>query len=85
MERHEREHLNALTAKVALLERQLAALYQHLGLTPPTEPAPLDAIAEQLRQGNKIEAIALYRRQHGCDLSTAKAAVDQLAAQLGFV
>lgn len=85
MERHEREHLNALTAKVAVLERQLAALYKHLGLTPPTDAPPLDAVAELLRTGNKLEAIAVYRRQTGCDLATAKAAVDQLAAQLGFV
>ena len=85
MERHEREHLNALTTKVALLEHQLAALYKHLGLTPPTEAPPLDAVAELLRAGNKIEAIKVYRQQTGCDLATARAAVDQLAAQLGFV
>ncbi len=85
MERHEREHLNALSLRVAQLEQQLAAVYQHLGLTLPTQPSPLDAVAEQLRLGNKIEAIAIYRRQMNCDLATAKNAVDQLAAQLGFV
>jgi ribosomal protein L7/L12 len=85
VERAEREHLNALTTKVALLERQLAALYKHLGLTPPADAPPLDAVAELLRMGNKLEAIKVYRQQMDCDLATAKAAVDQLAAQLGFV
>lgn len=45
----------------------------------------LDAVAELLRMGNKLEAIDVYRQQMNCDLATAKAAVDQLAAQLGFV
>lgn len=85
MERHEREQLTTLTAKVALLERRLAALYKHLDLTPPSEVSPLDAVAELVRTGNKLEAIKVYRQQTGCDLATAKAAIDQLAAQLGFV
>ncbi|MBL0215911.1 MAG: hypothetical protein IPQ07_18780 [Myxococcales bacterium] len=85
LERDERAHLNQLTQKVALLERQLAALYQHLNLTPPTGAPPLDEVAQLLRAGNKLEAVKKYREQMNCDLATAKAAVDQLAAQLGFV
>jgi ribosomal protein L7/L12 len=34
----------------------------------------------QLRAGNKIEAIRIYRQIHGSDLVTAKAAVERLAA-----
>lgn len=46
--------------------------------------SPLDAVAPLLRAGNRPEAIELYRERTGCDLATAEAAVDQLAAQLGF-
>jgi hypothetical protein len=37
-------------------------------------------VTAQLRAGNKIEAIRIYRQLHGCDLATAKAAVERLAA-----
>ncbi|MBA3464105.1 MAG: hypothetical protein H0T46_29390 [Deltaproteobacteria bacterium] len=84
LERDEREHLNFLTQKVATLEQQLAALYKHLGLTPPPPAPSLDEIAALIRSGNTLEAIKAYRAQTGSDLATAKAAVDQLAAQLGF-
>lgn len=84
MERSEREQLNNLTQKVATLEQQLAALYKHLGLTPPPPAPSLDQVAELIRSGNMLEAIKAYRQQTGSDLATAKAAVDQLAAQLGF-
>ncbi len=84
MDRHEREYLDALTARVALLERQLAALYEHLHLTPASGAPPLDAVAELLRAGNQLEAIELYRQYMDCDLATARAAVEQLGAQLGF-
>ena len=45
----------------------------------------LDAVAELLRAGNKLEAVEVYRQEMSCDRATAQAAVDQLAAQLGFV
>ena len=40
----------------------------------------LAQIVEQMRAGNKIEAIRIYRGSYGVDLHTAKTAVENLAA-----
>lgn len=40
-----------------------------------------DAIEEQLLEGNKIEAIKLYREQTGCDLKEAKDEVEAYEAE----
>lgn len=83
MEKHELERMNRLARKVHVLEQQLAHLYRHLGLTYQPD-ADLDAVGQAIAAGNMIEAIKLYRANTGVDLATAKAAVDALAAQLGF-
>jgi ribosomal protein L7/L12 len=43
-------------------------------------PADIDSL---LRAGRKIEAIKLYRAQHGVDLKAAKDAIDARSRQLG--
>jgi hypothetical protein len=56
-------------------------------------PAPLatassgvpSGVLDALRQGNKIEAIKLYRKQTGLGLKEAKDAVEALAARHGIV
>jgi ribosomal protein L7/L12 len=56
------------------------------GVAPsaPPEPRASDAaaIADLVRAGDKIEAIKLYRKVYGVDLTEAKQAVDRLAAIL---
>ena len=37
-----------------------------------------DEILNALRQGNKIEAIKMYRERYGVDLTTAKEAVEEM-------
>jgi hypothetical protein len=43
-------------------------------------PADIDGL---LRAGRKIEAIKLYRAQHGVDLKAAKDAIDARSRELG--
>ncbi|HEY7636219.1 MAG TPA: hypothetical protein VH763_11770 [Gemmatimonadales bacterium] len=43
-------------------------------------PADIDGL---LKAGRKIEAIKLYRAQHGVDLKTAKDAIDIRSRELG--
>ena len=42
--------------------------------------ADMDTIKEALDQGGKIKAIKLYRECTGCDLASAKSAVERIAA-----
>lgn len=42
----------------------------------------LEAIAELIRAGKKIEAVKNYRKHFGTDLKTSKEAVDELTAEL---
>jgi ribosomal protein L7/L12 len=44
------------------------------------QPGDIDGL---LRAGRKIEAIKLYRAQHGVDLKAAKDAVEARARELG--
>jgi ribosomal protein L7/L12 len=81
---NETERFNILAQRVMQLEQQLAHLYRHLGIAmPPGEP--LGEIASMIAAGNKIGAIAKYRELRGGGLTEAKAAVDDIAARLGFV
>jgi ribosomal protein L7/L12 len=81
---HETERFNLLAQRVMQLEQQLAQIYRHLGLPlPPAEP--LGEIAALIAAGKKVEAIAKYRELRGGGLAEAKAAVDDIAARLGFV
>jgi hypothetical protein len=46
------------------------------------QPDPTSAIKETILAGNKIEAIKLYREQHGVGLAEAKEAVEKLEVEL---
>ena len=80
----ETERFNLLAQRVMQLEQQLAHLYKHLGIAPP-QNEPLGEIAALIASGNKIAAISKYRELRGGGLAEAKAAVDDIAARLGFV
>jgi ribosomal protein L7/L12 len=68
--------------RLARIERQLALILQHLEIEEP-EP-PLAAVIGELEQGNKIEAIKVYRAQTGAGLAEAKSAVDVIARERGL-
>jgi ribosomal protein L7/L12 len=77
--------------RIARLEGQVAALYQHLGLSSPdiADAAPDDvpglppllkqSFYDAIRSGNKIEAIKIYRQASGLGLKEAKDVVEGIA------
>jgi ribosomal protein L7/L12 len=76
--------ISALQLKVGELERKVDFLMQHLRLQyrdTPLNGAQTDAL-HWLRQGNKIEAIKVYRQATGLGLKEAKDAIDALEQQL---
>lgn len=79
------EDLRALRKRVIHLEGQVAFLYKHLGVTFVPEPAPDDdpGVIEQIKKGNIIEAIKLYRQVNDAGLAEAKAAVEAIQMRLG--
>lgn len=83
MDTHELARMNQLSARVFHLEQQLQVLYRHLGIQY-SDPASLDDVGAALSQGNKLEAIKLYREKTGTGLAEAKAAVENLARKLGL-
>lgn len=83
MDTHELKRMNQLSARVFHLEQQLQLLYRHLGIQY-SAPESLDDVGAALSQGNKLEAIKLYREQTGVGLAEAKAAVDDLERKLGL-
>jgi ribosomal protein L7/L12 len=68
--------IQELKQRIEKLENQMAFIFKNLQITYPDEVNP--KILELLRQGKKIEAITLYRRETGVDLSRAKAFVEEL-------
>lgn len=83
MDEHQR--IVALEFQVGQLQRKLKFVLDHLGLTyaenvlAPAEQAAMD----QLRHGNKIEAIKVYQRLSGLGLKESKDAVERLESSLG--
>lgn len=78
------ERLSQLALKVGELERQLAYVMHKLNLqyqAAPLSTAQTEAL-QWLRQGNKIEAIKVYRQHTGTGLKEAKDAIDALERQL---
>jgi hypothetical protein len=63
-------------ARLALVERKLDAVLDHLGVDLP-EPH-LERVEDLLGQGRTIQAIKAYREATGADLRDAKEAVDRL-------
>ena len=77
--------LAALQLKVAELERKLNYVLDQLKLNyqeQPLNPA-LNAAADLLRGGNKLEAIKAYQKLAGVGLKEAKEAVETLEQSLG--
>ena len=75
-----------LRTRVARLEGQLEALYQHLGLSFDDSQSLLnedDPVIDVLRTGNLLEAIKVYRQIHNVGLTEAKTAVENLKAGMG--
>ena len=74
----------ALEMTVAELQRKLDFVMSHLGLQAPqpAEPPGMSAVAALLREGNKIEAINVYRQITGAGLRDAKMAVEELEARM---
>ena len=78
-----------LSARVALLEQQVAYLANHLGLTGPQQGQTSErlvvngvvlsqAAIDAIRSGRKIEAIKIVRQETGLGLAEAKSLVDEL-------
>jgi len=77
--------LSELPARVARLEAQIEALYQHLGLNFDDSQSLADEdgpVIDVLRTGNMIEAIKVYRQIHNVGLVEAKSAVENLNARI---
>jgi ribosomal protein L7/L12 len=65
--------------RLALVERKLDAVLDHLGVEVP-EPH-MERVAALLGQGKTIQAIKAYREATGADLREAKEAVDRLGGR----
>lgn len=65
--------------RLALVERKLDAVLDHLGVEVP-EPH-MEQVAALLGQGKTIQAIKAYREATGADLREAKEAVDRLGGR----
>src|SRR5438876_97583 len=65
-------------ARLARLERKVDMLLQRAGITydPKSQVSP--EVLEALRQGNKIQAIKLYREATGVGLKEAKDFVEEI-------
>ncbi|MFC4145283.1 hypothetical protein ACFO0M_03365 [Micromonospora mangrovi] len=61
------------------VERRLRLVMDHLGVVDPGPELP--EVWAHLGRGDRIKAIAAYRRATGADLRTAKAAVEALAVR----
>jgi hypothetical protein len=80
------QDLAQLRRRITQLEGQVAFLYKHLGVTFVPEPGPDDdpRIIEQIKKGNMIEAIKLYREITEAGLAEAKLAVEDIQRRLGI-
>ena len=65
--------------RLALVDRKLDAVLDHLGIEVP-EPH-LEQVEVLLGQGKTIQAIKAYREATGADLREAKEAVDRLGGR----
>jgi ribosomal protein L7/L12 len=64
------------TRRLALVERKLDAVLDHLGVE--VQEPHLERVQALLGQGKTIQAIKAYREATGADLREAKEAVDRL-------
>jgi ribosomal protein L7/L12 len=78
--------IQAVRTRVSKLEAEMRFLYKHLGVTfvPSFELDPADKeVAEFIKKGDVMRALAAYRGIHKVSLAEAKAAVDENKAGLG--
>jgi ribosomal protein L7/L12 len=64
-------------ARMAILEFKIDRMLAHLGLEQGT---PSEQVEELILRGMMLQAIKLYREQHGTGLRASKEAVEQMAA-----
>lgn len=78
--------IQKLSKRIVQLEGQVAFLYKHLGVEFVPEAAANDdpRIVEQLRKGNKVEAIKLYREIFSAGTQDAIAAINEMQGRLGL-
>ena len=77
--------LIATKARVAELEDRVEFLYRHLKLEYVADPIAANArVVAQIRAGNLIEAIKVYREIYNTGLAEAKTAVDRIKSDLGL-
>jgi len=72
--------IQQLRSRINDLEDRLNFLYKRFNVAyadPNSDPALAPQIRDALRQGNKIEAIKLYREMTGVGLAEAKQAIDR--------
>lgn len=75
-------------ARLEMIERRLGAIEAHLGIEPGAAghvlpdgrlaPPPAPEVMTAIEEGNALQAIMLYRRQTGFEVSDAKFVVDSL-------
>ncbi|MGB8213782.1 MAG: hypothetical protein WCE68_09525 [Anaerolineales bacterium] len=75
-----------LQRQVLQLEAKVAFLYNHLGVTFVPEAGPGDdpRVIEQIKKGNMMEAIKVYREINNETLPAAKQAVEEMIKRLGI-
>ncbi len=80
------QEVDSLRGRVRNLEDQVEFLYRRLGITYTPDSVPMDdpRIIEQLKKGNLIEAIKIYRQTYNTGLAEAKKAVEDLKARGGY-
>jgi ribosomal protein L7/L12 len=79
------EEIARLRVRVAELEARIDFLYKKLGIEYIDNPRMANAKVEELvKNGNKIEAIKIYRELYNAGLAEAKNAIDDLETRLGL-
>ncbi len=88
MDTFARAQIDALKRRVEDLEHHLRMVYEHTGMDTSTlfrdEAAVDPAIVEMLRNGRTVQAIKLYADSTGCDLMSAKVAIERMHAEGNF-
>ena len=83
----DQEEIATLKVEVARLTTLVDTLYKHLNigqLAAASLDQPDPAIVDEIRAGNKIMAIKLWRERTGVGLAEAKDAVEALARSMGY-
>ena len=80
------QDLAKLRDRVIRLEGQLAYVYKHLGISFVAESAPGDdpRIIEEIKKGNLLGAIKVFRELNGGGYEDGKLAVEEIKGRLGL-